>query len=77
MLRHEIVHKITGNPRFLGESSCNDIIISQKRHVLIRKMRMREISQEEEGVMADIASLKAVKTQILKKLDKQSGRTLK
>ena len=77
MLRHEIVHKIAGNPRFLGESPCNDIIISQKCHILVRETRMREISQEEEGVMADIASLKAFKTQILKKLDKQSGQNLK
>ena len=36
--------KIAGNPQFLGESSCNDIIISQKCHVLVRKMRRREIS---------------------------------
>ena len=40
-------------------------------------MRMREISQEEEGVMAAIASLKALKTQILKKLHNESGQNLK
>ena len=33
--------------------------------------------QEEEGVMAAIASLKAFQTQILKKLDNQLGRKLK
>ena len=40
---------------------------------------MQEISQgeEEEGVMAAIASLKALKTQILKKLHNQSGQNLK
>ena len=42
-------------------------------------MRLREISAmiEEEGVMAAIGSLKAFQTQILKKLDNQSGRNLK
>ena len=38
---------------------------------------MREISQEEEGVMAAIASLKALKTQILKKVHNESGQNLK
>ena len=46
-----------GIPQFWREFPCNDIIISQKRHVLARKMRRREISpeiliaqsQEEEG----------------------------
>ena len=69
--------KLWGIPDFWGNPHCNDIIISQKRHVLIREMRMREISQEEEGVMAAIASLKAFKTQILKKLHNQSGQKLK
>ena len=69
--------KSWGIPNFLGECPCNDNIISQKHHVLVQEMRMREISQEEEGVMADIASLKAFKTQILKKLDNHSGQKLK
>ena len=30
-------NKIVGNPCFLGESPCNDIIISEKRHVLAPK----------------------------------------
>ena len=33
--------------------------------------------EEEEGVMAAMGSLKAFQTQILKKLDNQSGRKLK
>ena len=80
MLQHKIVHEIVGNPRFLGESpvmtshSRKYVIIS---HPKSPKTRMREISQEEEGVMAAIASLKALKTQILKKLHNQSGRNLK
>ena len=32
-------NEIAGNPQFLGESSCNDIIISQKHHVLVHKTR--------------------------------------
>ena len=57
-------------------TSCSQkyVIISPKK---VRKRDVREISQEEEGVMADIASLKAFKTQILKKLDNHLGRKLK
>ena len=76
MLRHEIIRNCGESPIF-GGILCNDIIISQKRHILLRKTRMREISQEEEGVMADIASLKVFKTQILKKLYNHSGHKLK
>ena len=63
MLQHEIVHEIVGNPQFLGESPCNDIIISQKRHILVRKMRRREISAVivQEGAMAAISPLKDFK----------------
>ena len=45
MLRHEIIQEITGNPRFLGESPCNDIIISQKRHVLVPKKSENEMCE--------------------------------
>ena len=38
---------------------------------------MQEISQEEEGVMAAIASLKAFQIQILEKLHNESGPNLK
>ena len=68
------------SPILEGFPHCNDITFSKIRHNLAKKVRkrdVREISQEEEGVMADIASLKAFKTQILKKLDNHSGRKLK
>ena len=63
MLRHEIIHEIVGNPRFLGESPCNDIIISQKCHVLVHETRRQEISAVivQEGVMAAISPLKDFK----------------
>ena len=69
MLRHEIVTKSWGIPDFGGYPHYNDITFSKTRHNLAWKQDVWEISQEEEGVMADIASLKAFKTQILKKLD--------
>ena len=45
MLRHEIVHEITGNPRFQRESPCYDIIISQIRHVLAPEKSENEMCE--------------------------------
>ena len=38
-LQHEIVHKIAGNPRFLGESPYNDITFSKTHHNLTKKVQ--------------------------------------
>ena len=46
---------------------------SHTRNEIVRDFN----AQEEEGVMAAIASLKASQTQILKKLANQSGQKLK
>ena len=37
-------NEIAGNPRFFGESPCNDIIVSPIRHNLARKRDVRDIS---------------------------------
>ena len=46
MLRHEIVHEIVGNPRFLGESPCNDITFSKTRHNLAQKKSENEKARD-------------------------------
>ena len=46
MLRHEIVHEIAENPRFLGESPCNDITFSKICHNLTQKKSENEKARD-------------------------------